>query len=555
MHRIDLFKKSKLAVRSRNYDTAFELLDQLIEANPTSAICLLYKCIAILDKENSEKSASICVKIAKNAIDLDKQCSAAFIIHAKCLKTLKRNDEALNSFQTACQLDPENLALAEEKNIAESLLENKPYASGISMLEIKKRIKKNNLQDIALLKQLPPTGEKHLGEKYLHLLNDERIKSFLNKPELEVTEKEPEESDFTLDNIQIPPSRILPDKLTEAQIEALEIKKKGNHEYKEKNFAEALKFYSEAMELDGTDVTFVANKAAVYLEMGEIDSARNCCHHALKIANKHGCTKSVASKVYSRLGNCDKNQKNVPSAQKFFSISYLIDPTEKVEKDIQWCKRRIKEETRRDYFDMEKFTTEVNLAEFLLADKKYQDAIDSCTEAMLRLPDNHREYSNHKANMHSKRAQCYFNLTEYSKCLSDCEAAIAINKELERPWTLKGFCFEAQKLFDQASSAFTMSVRIDPDKIEPQEGLKRCLKASFAVRNGSSQSQIRVNHHVKDILNDEDVQKQLEKIRNREKAEYMRDAKLAGKIQTLIDVGVIQITSNHTKIYPVKCVS
>jgi hypothetical protein len=100
-----------------------------------------------------------------------------------------------------------------------------------------------------------------------------------------------------------------------------------------------------------------------------------------------------------------------------------------------------------------------------------------------------------------------------------------------------------------------MSVRIDPDKIEPQEGLKRCLKASFAVRNGSSQSQIRVNHHVKDILNDEDVQKQLEKIRNREKAEYMRDAKLAGKIQTLIDVGVIQITSNHTKIYPVKCVS
>ena len=64
-----------------------------------------------------------------------------------------------------------------------------------------------------------------------------------------------------------------------------------------------------------------------------------------------------------------------------------------MEKDIQWCKRRIKEETRRDYFDMEKFTTEVNLAEFLLADKKYQDAIDSCTEAMLRLPDNHREYS------------------------------------------------------------------------------------------------------------------------------------------------------------------
>ena len=59
--------------------------------------------------------------------------------------------------------------------------------------------------------------------------------------------------------------------------------------------------------------------------------------------------------------------------------------------------------------------------------------------------------------MHSKRAQCYFNLTEYAKCLSDCEAAIAINKELERPWTLKGFCFEAQKLFDQASSAFTVN--------------------------------------------------------------------------------------------------
>lgn len=54
--------------------------------------------------------------------------------------------------------------------------------------------------------------------------------------------------------------------------EAVEFKNKGNAAYKAKNFEEAIAAYDKAIELDPSDSTFVNNKAAVYLEMGEIDT-------------------------------------------------------------------------------------------------------------------------------------------------------------------------------------------------------------------------------------------------------------------------------------------
>ena len=50
-------------------------------------------------------------------------------------------------------------------------------------------------------------------------------------------------------------------------------KEAGNAAYKKKEFAAAIEHYSKAMELDPTDVTFVTNRAAVHLEMGQVGGA------------------------------------------------------------------------------------------------------------------------------------------------------------------------------------------------------------------------------------------------------------------------------------------
>lgn len=52
--------------------------------------------------------------------------------------------------------------------------------------------------------------------------------------------------------------------------EAIKEKEAGNAEYKKKNFQAAVQHYTKALELDGEDISYITNRAAVYLEMGKV---------------------------------------------------------------------------------------------------------------------------------------------------------------------------------------------------------------------------------------------------------------------------------------------
>lgn len=52
--------------------------------------------------------------------------------------------------------------------------------------------------------------------------------------------------------------------------EAVKEKEAGNAEYKKKNFEAAVQHYTKALELDGEDISYITNRAAVYMEMGKV---------------------------------------------------------------------------------------------------------------------------------------------------------------------------------------------------------------------------------------------------------------------------------------------
>ncbi|KAJ6701553.1 TPR REPEAT CONTAINING PROTEIN [Salix koriyanagi] len=57
----------------------------------------------------------------------------------------------------------------------------------------------------------------------------------------------------------------------ERKAQAVKEKELGNAAYKKKEFEKAIEHYTRAMELDDEDISFLTNRAAVYLEMGKVN--------------------------------------------------------------------------------------------------------------------------------------------------------------------------------------------------------------------------------------------------------------------------------------------
>lgn len=56
----------------------------------------------------------------------------------------------------------------------------------------------------------------------------------------------------------------------QVKAEALKEKEAGNAAYKKKDFDTAIQHYTKALELDDEDISYLTNRAAVYLEMGKV---------------------------------------------------------------------------------------------------------------------------------------------------------------------------------------------------------------------------------------------------------------------------------------------
>lgn len=58
--------------------------------------------------------------------------------------------------------------------------------------------------------------------------------------------------------------------IKEKKAKAQKEKEAGNAAYKKKDFETAIQHYTKAIELDDGDISFITNRAAVYLEMGKV---------------------------------------------------------------------------------------------------------------------------------------------------------------------------------------------------------------------------------------------------------------------------------------------
>ncbi|XVE93137.1 hypothetical protein REPUB_Repub01dG0164200 [Reevesia pubescens] len=101
------------------------------------------------------------------------------------------------------------------------------------------------------------------------------------------------------------------------------LKEKGNAAFKGMQWNKAVKYYSEAIKLNGTNATYYNNRAAAYLELGCFQQAEEDCSKAISLDKKN-------VKAYMRRGTARESLLCYKEALEDFKHALVLEPQNKV---------------------------------------------------------------------------------------------------------------------------------------------------------------------------------------------------------------------------------
>ncbi|KAF2075927.1 hypothetical protein CYY_002775 [Polysphondylium violaceum] len=204
----------------------------------------------------------------------------------------------------------------------------------------------------------------------------------------------------------------------------IDFQEKGNIELWNKNYEQALDYFSQALEINSDNIEIHLSKAAVYNSSGLFSNAIKECKVTLEMANKKrnelddgedmSEIDQLLSKAYARMSTaylgihkfkesktCLENAITIQQCNEFEDmltlLQELIDLNNKEAKDL------------------------FRLANDAYKSKQYDEAIQLYTESINIDQENNILYSN--------RSMCFIKLKKYLEALSDSEMAIQIENK------------------------------------------------------------------------------------------------------------------------------
>lgn len=141
-------------------------------------------------------------------------------------------------------------------------------------------------------------------------------------------------------------------------------KEQGNEFYKKKQFDEAIKHYTKAIEHDPTDLTFYNNLAAVYFEQKEYEKSIKECEKAIEIGRENRADFKLIAKTFTRIGNAYKKLKDYKNAKIYYEKSLSEHRTPEIKLLLSNVEKVIKEEEEKAYINPELAEKEKELGKF-----------------------------------------------------------------------------------------------------------------------------------------------------------------------------------------------
>ncbi|KAJ8526810.1 hypothetical protein K7X08_029287 [Anisodus acutangulus] len=335
--------------------------------------------------------------------------------------------------------------------------------------------------------------------------------------------------------------------IRERKAKAQKEKEAGNVAYKKKDFETAIQHYTKAIELDDEDISFITNRAAVYLEMGKYEDCIKDCDKAVERGRELRSDFKMVARALTRKGTAlakmAKSSKDFEAAIEVFQKALTEHRNPDTLKKLNDAEKAKKELEQQEYFNPQIADEEREKGNQFFKEMKYPDAVKHYTESIKRNPKDPRAYSN--------RAACYTKLAALPEGLKDAEKCIELDPTFVKGYTRKGAVQFLMKEYEKALKTYQDGLKLDAHNQELLDGVKRCVEQINKASRGDltpdelkeRQAKGMQDPEIQNILTDPVMRQVLQDFQENPKAaqDHMKNPLVMDKIQKLINAGIVQV--------------
>ncbi|KAL9246802.1 hypothetical protein vseg_020294 [Gypsophila vaccaria] len=569
--------KGNAAFAAKNYADAIKHFSDAISLSPENHVLYSNRSAAYASLSDFSSALSDAETTVRLKPDWPKGYSRLGAAHLG----LRHFSDALSAYQKGLDLDPNNEALksgledARRASQARPASQGSPFGDAFSGPEMWAKLTADPTTRVFLQQpdyvRMMQDLQKNPSNLNMYL-QDQRVMQSLGVllnikmrtaggddadfPMSEVVDEKKEEETKVVVEEEAAPAVEMEEEEVEEGEEAEKKRKKeeakaeketGNAAYKKKQFEKAVECYSKAYELDDEDISYLTNRAAVYLEMGKYEECIKDCDKAVERGRELRSDFKMVAKALTRKGTAlvklAKTSKDYDVAIEAFNKALTEHRNPDTLKKLNEAEKAKKDLEQQEYFDPKIADEEREKGNEFFKVQKYPEAVRHYSEAIKRNPKDARAYSN--------RAACYTKLTAMPEALKDAEKCIELDPTFVKGYTRKGAVQFFMKEYEKALETYQEGLKLDPNNQELLDGVRRCVgQINKASRGDLTPDELKERQakgmqdpEIQSILTDPVMRQVLVDFQENPKAaqEHTKNPMVMNKIQKLVSAGIVQI--------------
>jgi len=319
---------------------------------------------------------------------------------------------------------------------------------------------------------------------------------------------------------------------------AMAAKERGNTLYKAKKFDDAIAAYDEAIALDPTNMTFLSNKAAVYLTTKQYDECVATCNEAVEVGKKNRApfedrSKALfrCAKAYQKLGDLTNGIKMCKDAQ----LEFYDAATQRFMKAMEVEKQEIEDAYQSD----ERAEEAKQRGNTHFRAKEWQPAVNAYQTAVKRAPKN--------AAIRYNLCAALCKIKDMTGAMREIKVALNLDPKYVKAWARKADINILNNEKHRAMECYRHGLNIDPSNTECREGLQRVESQVLASPNVTEKerkektAKAMADPEIQAILKDPDMRAVLRNLTVNPGAAHaaMMQPSIKVKIEKLMAAGVL----------------